>query len=136
MATKLTSYRRSILTQYNARKPGMTDFVFCKRHKIKMQELECWKTLAATEVAEIVFAVEAQESKKKPEEKTNFFDRETLSMIEIYSGRPEGDDLFAEEIPLIESIRMRVMLKTASLSCTMKHVDYLYHLEDLLDAVR
>jgi hypothetical protein len=101
-----------------------------------MQELECWKTLAATEVAEVVFAVEAQESKKKPEEKTRFFDRETLSMIEVFSGRPEGDDLFAEEITLIENIRMRVMLKTASLSCTMKHVDYLYHLEDLLDAAR
>jgi hypothetical protein len=136
MATKLTSYRRSILTQYNARKPGLTDIVLCKHHKIKIQELECWKTLAATEVAEIVFAVEAYESTKKPEEKTIFFDRETLSMIEIYSGRPEGDDLFTEEITLIESIRMRVLLKIASLSCTMKHVDYLYHLEDLLDAVR
>ena len=136
MASKLTLYRRSILTQYNARKQGMSDFVFCKHHKIKMQELDCWKTLAATEVAEVVFAVETQESKKKPKEKTSFFDKETLSMIELFSGRPEGDDLFAEEITLIESIRMRVMLKTASLSCTMKHVDYLYHLEDLLDAVR
>jgi len=136
MASKLTLYRRSILTQYNARKQGMSDFVFCKHHKIKMQELDCWKTLAATEVAEVVFAVETQESKKKPEEKTSFFDKETLSMIELFSGRPEGDDLFAEEITLIESIRMRVMLKTASLSCTMKHVEYLYHLEDLLDAVR
>ena len=101
-----------------------------------MQELECWKTLAATEVAEVIFAVEAQESTKKPEEKNRFFDREILSMIEVFSGRPEGDDLYAEEITLIESIRMRIMLKTASLSCTMKHVDYLYHLEDLLDAVR
>jgi len=136
MASKLTLYRRSILTQYNARKQGMSDFVFCKHHKIKMQELDCWKTLAATEVAEVVFAVETQESKKKPEEKTSFFDKETLSMIELFSGRPEGDDLFAEEITLFESIRMRVMLKTASLACTMKHVEYLYHLEDLLDAVR
>ena len=136
MASKLTLYRRSILTQYNARKQGMSDFVFCKHHKIKMQELDCWKTLAATEVAEVVFAVETQESKKKPKEKTSFFDKETLSMIELFSGRPEGDDLFAEEITLIESIRMRAMLKTASLSCTMKHVDYHYHLEDLLDAVR
>ena len=136
MAPRLTLYRRSILSQYNARKPGMTDLVFCKHHKIKMQELECWKTLAATEVAEVIFAVEAQESTKKPEEKNRFFDREILSMIEVFSGRPEGDDLYAEEITLIESIRMRVILKTASLSCTMKHVDYLYHLEALLDAVR
>jgi len=136
MAPRLTLYRRSILTQYNARKPGMTDLVFCKRHKIKMQELECWKTLAATEVAEVIFAVEAQESKKKPEERTSFFDRETLSMIEVFSGRPEGDDLFSEEAGLVEKVRMTVMLKVASLPCTMKHVEHLFHLEDYIDAIR
>jgi hypothetical protein len=114
----------------------MTDLVFCKRHKIKMQELECWKTLAATEVAEVIFAVEAQESKKKPEEKTSFFDRETLSMIEVFSGRPEGDDLFSEEAGLVEKVRMTVMLKVASLPCTMKHVEHLFHLEDYIDAIR
>jgi len=136
MATRLTLYRHSILTQYNARKPGMTDLGFCKHHKIKIEELNCWMTLAATEVAEVVFAAKAQESKKKPDEKTSPFDSETFSMIEISSGRPAGDDLFSGEAILIERIRMKVMLKIASLPCTMRHVDHLLHVEDYLDAIR
>ncbi len=125
MATKLTLYRRSILTQYNARKPGMTDVVFCKHHKIKREELECWKTLAATEVAEVVFAVKAQESKKKPEERSTLFDSGTLSMIEVLSGRPEPDEDLLPEVPLlIEKLRMQVMLKIASLPCSMRHVPW------------
>ena len=137
MATRLTLYRRSILTQYNARKPGMTDLVFCKHHKIKVQELECWKTLAATEVAEVVFAVKAQESKKKPEERSSFFDSGTLSMIEVLSGRPEKDAGILPEVTiLIEKIRMQVMLKIASLPCSMRHVEYLYQLEEFFDAIR
>ena len=136
MATRLTSYRRSILTQYNTRKQGMSDFVFCKHHKIKMQELECWKTLAATEVAEVVFANKAEEGKKIQDDKASPFDREIFSMIEISSGRPAGDALISEEADLIEKIRMTVMLKVASLPCTMKHVDHLLHLEDYIDAIR
>ncbi|NCC66200.1 MAG: hypothetical protein EOM15_16295 [Spirochaetia bacterium] len=137
MATRLTLYRRSILTQYNARKPGMTDLVFCKHHKIKIQELECWKTLAATEVAEVIFAVKAQESKKKPEERASLFDSGTLSMIEVFSGRPEADEGLLPEVPLlIEKLRMQVMLKIASLPCSIRHVEYLYNLEESLDAIR
>jgi len=136
MATRLTLYRRSILTQYNARKPGMTDVAFCKHHKIKIQELECWKILAATEVTEAVLAAKALECKKKPGEKTSLFSSETFSMVEVLSGRPEGEDLFSGDTLYIERIRMRVMLQVASLPSTIRHMDHLFFLEDYLETNR
>ena len=131
MATRLTLYRRSILTQYNARNPDMTDLEFCRHHKMKIGELECWKTLAATEVAEAVFAAKAHETKKKPGEKTSLFSSEIFSMVEVLSGRPEGEALFYGDTLMIERIRIKVMLQVASLSCTIKHMDHHHHRQDL-----
>ena len=94
-----------------------------------MQELECWKTLAATEVAEVVFAAEVQERNGKPDEKSSLFDSGTLSMIEVLSGKPEESYEYSWDIHRVEKVRMRVLLKIASLSCSKRHVEYLYHLE-------
>lgn len=136
MATRLTLYRRSILTQYNARKPGMSDLEFCRHHKMKAGELECWKTLAATEVVEAVLAAKAQETRKKPGEKTSLFSSEIFSMVEVLSGRPEGEGLFYGDTLMIERIRMKVILQVASLSSTMNHMDHLSYLEAYLNGIR
>ena len=50
-AKVLTSYRRMILRAYNAKPSEMTDVMYCKRHKIKMQELRAWQKLAGQQLA-------------------------------------------------------------------------------------
>ncbi len=81
-------------------------------------------------------AAKAQETKKKPGEKTSLFSSEIFSMVEVLSGRPEGEALFYGDTLMIERIRMKVMLQVASLSCTIKHMDHLSFLEDYLNGIR
>lgn len=132
-AKTLTSYRRWILKAYNAKSAEMSDEGFCKRHRIKLQELKAWQWLAGQELAaelnEMAHVERAEVGKKTAETRaaaqarekhkwysSRDFYEECAKVIEVTSGGRVREHIGGQSKNYrCELARYRLLQKIASL---------------------